>query len=160
MTTAVYASRFAPALYGAREYEKVNPEENFHLEMARRLLSVKNSIDHTKLLRIDSSTTFSWSGPIVSVVGITRHGDPYLFRRLYHSGRTKNDGTLELLDAEGAMGEVEVGIFGDPDFVSGVKARMETSLPPWIETGETRRLYVWKMEDVYAIASRNMMLFG
>ncbi len=159
MNTAVYTSRFVPVLSKAAEYEKADPLQNFHREMSGRLLTVKAALERTKMLPLEPDTPILWEGPVCTIIGIASDGHPYLFRRFYSSGKTKTDGSFELIGAEGAMAAVEVGIFGERGFVDGVRSRVETNLPAWINRGAVSELYVWEMEDNYAIAMRRPYLF-
>lgn len=159
MTTAVYASRFLPTISTDGEHEKID-HKNFSTEMRRRLLLVMNLLQRTELLKLAPTLNLSQEGGLYSAAGRTRYGEPYFFKKLAYSGVAYQHGNVEVLGADGRISELELGIFsGDRDFVEGVKTRMEFDLPAWIATGETQRLYIWEMEDVYAIASRSRFLF-
>ncbi len=83
-----------------------------------------------------------------------------LFRRLYSTGKVKTDGLFELIGAEGGMAEVEIGVFGGPDFVNEIRENMETNLPHWIARSGVSGLFVWTMEENYAIALKRKFLFA
>lgn len=118
-----------------------------------------NLVNGTQVLQYVSGYGLLQKGGEYTAVGTTKQGDPYLIRGVHHSGNVEVCGDFETI-AEGDIRDVELGIFsGDRGFVDGVKARMETGLPDWIAKLEAQRLFVWSLEDVYAIAARRKQIF-
>ncbi len=143
MTTAVYLRRLEPTLYEVNGSESVGPEDNFHVQMTARLARVVGLLNRTRLVYRNAGIVAK--GGVHTVVGITYTQDPYLFSVLGH--------------ARNEVGGVELGIFSsDSDFVNGVRTRMETNLPSWIEAGDPRGLELWQMEGVYALISKHRAL--
>ncbi len=167
MTTAVYLSRFAPALSVVNESEAADSSNDFNREMTKRLLQISELLGRAELFPIaqyespDKPVYGVRTGNtgLYTVVGKTPYGDSFLMSRLIHEGSTRRAGGLELL--KDRLGEVELGIFsGDREFVDCVKSRMEYRLPPWIESGKTKKLELWTMEDNYAIALSKRFIFS
>lgn len=159
MPTAVYLSRFVPSLSTAGKYETISPAASFETEIRKRVLKVMGLVRDTWItLPVRPHNIFERTGAY-ALVGVTRSREPYLLSGLHHAGKKVTIGDFEIFE-DGELGEMELGVFsGDSDFVHGVKARMETDLPPWIVAREAEELYVWQMEEVYAIASRRRFLF-
>ncbi|MBI1971911.1 MAG: hypothetical protein HYS53_01280 [Candidatus Aenigmarchaeota archaeon] len=121
-----------PTLYEAGPQR---PGGNFHTQMSGRLARIADLLNRTRLVYKNAGVPVDG---VHVVVGMTGTGDPYLFSVL---GHRRNE-----------VGGMELGIFsGDEDFIEGVRTRMETNLPPWVEVGETHKLKVWRLEGIYAL---------